>query len=188
MIEAKIKPAIRTAPQEEDWKSRTLADLIRHIIAAHHEYLREELPALETLLMHSAKNGGEPTAGSIAGLPRIFRQFRRGMEEHMKREEAILFPIIERLEAERAAGREAPRLPFGSIGRPIDVMEQEHDRARKELAEIRTLTSDYTMIPTLTEAQPSTLERLKAVDGDMEIHSRLEDEILFPRAIALERV
>ncbi len=109
------------------------------------------------------------------------------MEEHMKREEAILFPMIERLEAERAVGREAPRLPFGSIGRPIDVMDQEHDRAPKELAEIRTLTSDYAMIPTLTEAQPSTIERLKAVDGDMEIHSRLEDEILFPRAIALER-
>ncbi len=67
MIEAKITPAIRTAPQEKDWESRTLADLIRHIIAAHHEYLREELPALETLLMYSAENRSEPKAGSIAG-------------------------------------------------------------------------------------------------------------------------
>jgi regulator of cell morphogenesis and NO signaling len=188
MMEAKFTPAIRITPQEKDWESRTLADLIRHIIAAHHEYLREELPALEALLTHSSKNRSEPQMEGIAGLTRIFRQFRRGMEEHMKREEAILFPMIEKLETARAAGREAPRLPFGSIGRPIDVMEQEHDRARKELAEIRTLTSDYTSVPTAAGEQTSTLERLKALDGDMEIHSRLEDEILFPRAIALERV
>jgi regulator of cell morphogenesis and NO signaling len=188
MIEAKVTQAIRATPQEKDWESRTLADLIRHIIAAHHEYLREELPALETLLTHSSKSREESQADGIAGLARIFRQFRRGMEEHMKREEAVLFPMIEKLETARAAGQEAPRLPFGSIGRPIDMMEQEHDRARKELAEIRALTSDYTSVPTAGGEQTSTLERLKALDGDMEIHSRLEDEILFPRAIALERV
>jgi regulator of cell morphogenesis and NO signaling len=124
----------------------------------------------------------------MAGLTRIFRQFRRGMEEHMKREEAVLFPMIEKLETARVAALDAPRWPFGSIGRPIEMMEQEHDRARKELAEIRTLTNDYTSIPAMAAEQAAALDRLKALDVDMEIHSRLEDEILFPRAIALERI
>jgi regulator of cell morphogenesis and NO signaling len=188
MIEAKITPHTPTTLREKKWESRSLAELIQHIIAAHHQYLREELPALETLLMQSSKGRSEPQTDSVAALIKIFRQFRRGMEEHMKREEAVLFPMIEKLESAHAAGLAPPRWPFGSIGRPIEMMEQEHDRARKELAEIRSLTKDYTRIPAMAAEQPSTLDKLKALDGDMEIHSRLEDEILFPRAIALERI
>ncbi|MGA8594055.1 MAG: hemerythrin domain-containing protein [Bryobacteraceae bacterium] len=180
--------ATDNAPQLEEWQNRTLADLIQCIVARHHMYLREEFPAIETLLRDSAQNRSDQPADSLAALIKTFRQFRRGMEEHMKKEEAILFPMIEKIESARGAGREPPRLPFGSIGHPIAVMEQEHEQARKELAEIRTLTSDYTTVPTEPGEQASMLERLKALDADMEIHSRLEDEVLFPRAIGLERI
>jgi len=184
MTQANMTPAVDIAGQLEEWQNRTLADLIRHIVAKHHTYLREELPALESLFDRPAKS---QSASSPDGLTRIFRQFRRGMEEHMKKEEAVLFPMIERLESAIRSAQEAPRLPFGSIGHPIAVMEQEHERARKELAEIRTLTNGYTSVPPGGE-QTAALERLKELDADMEIHSRLEDEILFPRAIGLERV
>lgn len=160
------------SPHFQDWQGRKLADLTRHIVAKHHEYLREELPAIEGLL--AEQNGG-------AELLKVFRQFRRGMENHMQKEEVILFPMIGRIESARTAGNEPPPLPFGTIEHPIAVMEQEHDQARKELTEIRSLTRGF------TEGKPSSLPRLKALDADMGVHSGLEDEILFPRAIALER-
>ena len=78
---------------------------------------------------------------------------------------------------------------LAQLARPIEMMEQEHDRARKELAEIRYAHQATILAsPLWQENRPSTLDKLKALDGDMEIHSRLEDEILFPRAIALERI
>ena len=184
MTQAKMTQAADIACQLEEWQNRTLAGLIRHIVAKHHTYLREELPAIESLFDGPAKG---QSASQPDGLTRIFRQFRRGMEEHMKKEEAILFPMIEKLERAREAGSAAPRLPFGSIGHPIAIMEQEHERARKELAEIRTLTDGYTRVPAGAGEQTSALDRIKALDADMEIHSRLEDEILFPRAIGLEQ-
>lgn len=187
MIEANVSQA--SAAQFEEWRNRTLADLIQHIVATHHKHLREELPALETLLTHPAKNSsGTLSVQNHAEVSKIFRQFRRAMEEHMKKEEAILFPLIEKLETARAAGQSAPPLTFGSIRHPIAVMEQEHEQARKELAEIRNLTNDYTRILHQLEEQSCILERLKVLDADMQIHSRLEDEILFPGAIGLERM
>ena len=162
----------------EEWQNRTLADLIGYIIAKHHTYLREALPAVENLLL---------PASNDTALMSTFRRFRREMEEHMKKEEAILFPMIDRLEKARETGSAPPKLPFGSIGHPIAVMEEEHERARKELAEIRAVTGDYTRVPSGAGAQTSALDKLKALDADLEIHSRLEDEILFPRAIGLER-
>jgi len=185
MSQANMTQTADIAYQMEEWRNKTLADLIRYIVAKHHTYLREELPAIESLFTGPPKN---PSASQRDGLIRIFRQFRREMEEHMKKEEAILFPMIERLENAICSGQEAPRLPFGSIGHPIAVMEEEHERARKELAEIRTFTGDYTRVTPGAGEQTSALNRLKALDDDMEIHSRLEDEILFPRAIGLERV
>jgi len=188
MTQTNITQASSSVTQIEEWQSRTLAELTQHIIAKHHTYLRDELPVIEALLNAPVQSRSNVNAAPVTALARIFHQFRREMEEHMKKEEAILFPMIEKLETARACDREVPRLPFGSIAHPIAVMEQEHERARKELAEIRTFTSDYEKIPGAAEEQVSVLERLKALDHDMEIHSRLEDEVLFPRAIRFERV
>lgn len=170
------------------WQNNKLADLIHHIVAKHHTFLREELPALEALLCHIVESGRDQSLNGSAGLVKTFRQFRRGLEQHMKKEEAILFPMIENLESAIDNGQKRPQFAFGSIAHPIAVMEQEHEQARKELAEMRALTTDYTRVPVQFGEHPSTLERLRALDADMEIHSRLEDEVLFPRAIGLERV
>jgi regulator of cell morphogenesis and NO signaling len=163
----------------EQWRHYRLAELVEHIVMTHHGYLREELPIIGELLV--ARDAIEP-------LTKIFLQFRRGMEEHMKKEEAILFPMIEKIERARVAGQEPPRLPFGSIEHPIAVMEQEHERARRELAEIRALTGEYTTLAGLGAEPTSVLEKFRTLDADLEIHSRLEDEVLFPRAIGLERI
>lgn len=182
-----IQPA-GIAFQPEEWQDRTLADLIRHIVSKHHAYLREELPAIGRLLAPPATDKNDARTAELGRLTNLFGQFRRGMEEHLKKEEAILFPMIESIETARHTGHALPRFPFGSIAHPISVMEQEHERARQELVEIRKLTSDYTAIPAGCGEQRSSFERLRALDNDMEIHSRLEDEVLFPRAIGLEQV
>ncbi|HXE13887.1 MAG TPA: hemerythrin domain-containing protein [Bryobacteraceae bacterium] len=155
---------------------------MRHIIAQHHSYLRTRLPAIEILVAGLEENQSDTTT-----LKRLVRQFRSEMDQHMKKEEAILFPMIEKLENAASSGIEIPRFPFGSIANPIAVMEEEHERSRGELAEIRSITNGYTSAPGRCADERSVLEGLKELDVDMDIHSRLEDEILFPRAIGLER-
>jgi regulator of cell morphogenesis and NO signaling len=161
----------------EQWQHSRLADLIQHIVKTHHGYLRGELPVIEKLLL---------ARDAIQQLTKIFRQFHREMEEHMKKEEVILFPMIEKLESARVTGRRPPQLPFGSIAHPIAVMEQEHEMTRKELAEMRTLTSDYTTVSAIGD-DTLLLEKFRTLEADLDIHSRLEDEVLFPRTITLER-
>lgn len=170
------------AIRPEEWRNRTLADLMQYIVAKHHSYLRAELPVIDALVRNL-----EIGNSNAAALTTLIRQFRTEMEQHMKKEEAVLFPMIEKLESATSSGEEKPRFPFGSIGHPIAVMEQEHEQARKELAQIRIVTSDYMALPAGRGDEHSVLERLRALDNDMDIHSRLEDEILFPRAIDLEQ-
>lgn len=182
-----IQP-VDSAFKPEEWQHSALVDLIRYIISKHHAYLRKELAAIDNMLAVPAADKSDARVGELTRLTNVFRQFRHGIEEHLKKEEAILFPMIEKVETARHAGQALPRFPFGSIAHPISVMEEEHERARQELAQIRSLTSGYTVLPGLSGGQSPALGMLKDMESDLDVHSRLEDEVLFPRAIDLERI
>jgi len=66
-------------------------------------------------------------------------------------------------------------------------MEREHDGAGNALGRIRELTSGYEAPSYACSIYRARLEGLKALEADLHIHIHLENNILFPRAIALER-
>ena len=105
-----------------------------------------------------------------------FPQFRRELEGHLHKEEAVLIPLIVQIESAVSQGRKPARQAFGSIANPIGMMEQEHEAARRSLGAIRKMSG----------ADGETGAKLAALEADLDVHSRLEDEILFPRATALE--
>lgn len=185
MISAKI-PQVRS-PELENWHDRSVAELTQYIVAKHHEYLRAELPIMERLLQDCMNNTQEEHTKPLLVITSTFRQFRRGIENHLKKEEAILFPMIESLETAVRTGALPPQLPFGTIQHPIAVMEQEHEVARRELAQIREFTETYRSGAGAGESYSSFLSRFEQLEVDLDVHSRLEDEVLFPRAIEFER-
>lgn len=185
MISAKI-PENRS-PEVKNWHDRSVAELTQYIIAKHHEYLRAELPIIERLLQDCMNNTQEGYTRQLLAITRNFRKFRSGIENHLKKEEAILFPMIESLETAVRTGVRPPQLPFGTIQHPIAVMEQEHEVARRELAQIREFTETYRSEASAADVYSSFLSRFEQLEADLDVHSRLEGEVLFPRAIKFEQ-
>jgi regulator of cell morphogenesis and NO signaling len=168
-------------PEERDWSKAGLAELCDHIEATHHAYLREELPRLSALIAKVASVHGEREP-DLHALARVFRDFRMELEAHMAKEDQVLFPMIRRLE-------EADTLPSfhcGSVNNPIRVMEFEHDNAGAALARMRELTRDYTPTPEACNTYRVMLDSLAVLEKDMHQHVHKENNILFPRASALE--
>ncbi len=143
---------------------RTAGELIEHIVAAHHEHLRAELPRLERAL---AERAGQRELA-------LLRRVRSEIEQHLLREEQTLFPLIVRLERMRGGGQRPERHPFGSLRNPIAFMLQDHRIDEQLLSELRPLI------------EPACAERLSAIEADLRVHVALEDEILFPWAVRLE--
>ena len=102
------------------------------------------------------------------------------------KEEVILFPFIEQYGRADAQGKPIPPVPFGSIANPIAVMEREHESAGDALGEIRALTRNYQLPPYACGTVQALYEGLQALEADLHVHIHLENNILFPRAIALE--
>jgi regulator of cell morphogenesis and NO signaling len=172
--------------QGTDWSAAPLPQLVRHILATHHEYLKLELPRLGQRLEKVMKIYGEKDAETLAGLPGPFGALSAELDGHMHKEELLLFPAIERYEAAVSSGSPLPPLPFGSIANPIRVMEREHDSAGNALRQMRDATRGYRVPEHACVTYRSLLDGLRELEADLHKHIHLENNILFPRAIALE--
>jgi len=179
-----------TAPRaasERDWNTVPVDELIRHIVARHHEYLKLELPRLSARLRKMSTRHGERDGGLLNKLNTVFNDLQEDLDLHLHKEEAILFPFIERY-ARAAAGVELPAPPpFGTIANPIAVMEHDHDNVVKLLTRIREITREFAIPDYACPNFKGVWQSLQELEADLHEHIRLENEFLHPRARQLEQ-
>jgi len=181
-----VERAQGACASEKDWQTAPLGELVKHIVATHHEYLKLELPALGKRLdkVHSVHGARDPEM--LNRMVEVFGALRAEMELHLHKEETMLFPFIGKYGDAEAQGRPMPPVPFGSIANPIAMMESEHVNAGDALVEIRALSHDYHLPPYACTTVRALYAGLQALEADLHVHIHLENNILFPRAIALE--
>lgn len=177
---AGVEPPCSGTPDLQAWTEARLEDLIRHIVAAHHDYLRAELPRLRGLLTKVLAAHGErhPELGRVG---EIFSALEGDLLPHLMKEEQILFPFIIRMEQGQLGGA-----CFGSVQSPIRVMEMEHEAVGALLAELRPLTNTYTAPADGCATFRALYLGLAEMEQDLHLHITLENQILHPRAKALE--
>jgi regulator of cell morphogenesis and NO signaling len=181
-IERQPHPAITAAPQP-DWQSTPLSLLIDHIAGTHHVYMKTQLPRLDGMLekilaKHSARHGA-----MLLPLAETFRAMKEELEGHLMKEELVLFPLIRSLES---GSGEPKGFPCGSVRNPIRVMVAEHDSAGQALGGMRQLTAGYTPPEDACNTFRAFYFELERMERDLHRHIHLENNILFPRAVALE--
>jgi regulator of cell morphogenesis and NO signaling len=181
----KLEEIIRSGhddPTTEDWPNARLTELCDHIEQTHHAYLRRELPRLTEMIAKvvNAHSAAHPEWNQLQS---VFVELRAELEPHMFKEERVLFPAIRQLE--KAASSLA--FAFGSVANPIRVMEHEHDNTGNALSHIRNLTGDFQVPNDACNTYRATIAGLHELEVDMHQHVHKENNILFPRAIELER-
>jgi regulator of cell morphogenesis and NO signaling len=186
-IMREIEAAQGATASERDWQTAPLDELVKHIVGTHHEYLKVNLPVLGLRIDKVASVHGSRDPEALPRMAEVFAALRAEMEMHLYKEEAILFPFIEQYARAAVENRPMPRVPFGSIANPIGMMEREHVSAGDALGEIRKLTNDFELPSYACSTFRALYEGLQALEADLHVHIHLENNILFPRAIALEK-
>ena len=153
--------------------------LIDEIVAGHHRYLWEELPALVALSAKVAEVHGSRHP-ELPAVHDLVVALRADLEPHMTKEERILFPAVRLLV-------DGPRqFGFGTIGNPIGMMRLEHEQAGELLAELRRVTGDYAVPDDGCASYESLYRRLEHLEEDTHLHIHKENNVLFPMALALD--
>ena len=173
------------ASGEVDWAAKPLSLLITHIVDRHHAYVRRELPRLAELASKVVNRHGD-TKPELPEIQTKVAQITEELIEHLAKEEVVLFPYVAKLERAKEEGTEHPHGCFGTVANPVAMMMQEHDAAGALLVEIRRLSNDFTPPVGACPTFHAFYSGLHEFEQDLHQHIHLENNILFPRAIALE--
>jgi regulator of cell morphogenesis and NO signaling len=78
-------------------------------------------------------------------------------------------------------------MPFGSVQNPVEMMMHEHDAAGEALRELRRASHGHNPPPDACGSYQALYKALAVFEADLHQHIHLENNILFPRAVEMER-
>lgn len=175
-------PSARPLPYL-DWSLDFLAD---YIVNTHHSYVRKAIPELRMYAEKVARVHGtqHPELGNIQP---IVESICREMTSHMVKEEQVLFPYIKQLVSATTLTEVPQAVHLNTIRTPINIMEMEHEVTGKNLEIIRSLANDYQLPEDACGSYRVFFKMLQEFEEDLHLHVHLENNILFPGALELEK-
>ena len=174
------------AGQAVDYQSWPSDLLIDYIEKKHHRYIEEKTPVLLQYLGKLCKVHGKRHEELFT----IFDSFSESAAElaaHMKKEELLLFPFIKKMLKAKSENLPLERPHFQTVENPVAMMKHEHTTEGERFEEISKLTNNYTPPDDACSTYKVTFAMLQEFEQDLHTHIHLENNILFPRAIALEK-
>lgn len=172
----------KTEVRDSDFNTWPLDLLIDYIEKIHHRYVRNKIKEISPYLnkvvsVHGAKH---PELHQIKSL---FTESAEDLTQHLYKEEIILFPYVRNL----CVGEMAAHCSFGSVSNPIHMMEHEHDTEGNRFRTIRELSNNFTPPTDACTTFNICYSMLEEFEKDLHKHIHLENNILFPRAIRMEK-
>jgi regulator of cell morphogenesis and NO signaling len=156
-----------------DWGRASLPELCDHIVDVHHAYLRRELPRL-TALLEKCERAHADERPELHEVRATFERLRVELEHHLAEEERAVFPAC------RAVAAGATLEP-GLLERLAD----EHAGAGAALRRLSALTDGYETDTALCNTHRAAVDALAELERDLHEHIHEENNILFPRVLAV---
>lgn len=169
-----------------DFNSWPLDLLADYVEKTHHRYVEEKTPVLQQFLDKLCKvhGGGHPELFEIRDL---FFASAQDLAAHMKKEELILFPFVKNMVKAKIENTAIPQPHFGTVENPVNMMKHEHTVEGERLRKIADLTNEYTPPADACNTYRVAFAMLQDFENDLHKHIHLENNILFPKAISLEK-
>jgi regulator of cell morphogenesis and NO signaling len=161
--------------------------LSEYIVHVHHQYLKKALPEIRVLLEEFIREHREKYP-YLNELGKIFNQVYKETLPHLREEEEVIFPYIKQIVHAFENHESYAGLLVRTLRKPVEnVMNHEHVLMQRMIARMRQLTNNYTAPEGACISHRVTLLKLKELDNDLTQHLHLEQDILFPKALQIEK-
>jgi regulator of cell morphogenesis and NO signaling len=181
---------LQTKPidREHNFNEWGLSFLIDYIVQVHHTYIIQNVALTSEFADKVAKVHGHHNTETIE-INRIWKKVALELSAHLKKEEAVLFPYIKNLDEFyriRLSSIHGPHL--SAVKGPVNMMEAEHEEVGGLMQDIRKLSNNFTPPDYACNTYKVLYAKLKEFEEDLHQHIHLENNILFPKAIQLEKI
>ena len=151
--------------------------VVAYLKFAHQAYIKDSLPYIGRLL-----NQVDTTQTSLVDLIEVFPFFIEDYIKHIYQEEDEVFGYIHMLQRIRKNGFKGAAIVLLNKKPSLQKMLTEH-QSEDEMAPLRELVEEVKIDSLLTDV---IVKEIRAFDREILYHAAIENEILFPKAIALE--
>ncbi len=173
--------------EQHNYNEWSLDFLTDYIVNNHHQFVRSKIPEIEFYADKVARVHGERHP-ELLEIREIFMKLKEELLEHQDKEEEILFPYVKKLvraEQEEKSIKNDP--DFGSAADPVAMMEAEHEEAGEMMEAIQNLSDDFTPPEDACASYRVLFQSLEGFQIDLHKHVHLENNILFPKALEMEK-
>ncbi|MCQ4034195.1 iron-sulfur cluster repair di-iron protein [Kaistella montana] len=160
--------------------------LADYVEKTHHRYVEEKTPILQQFLDKLCKVHGDRHP-ELFEINAIFNESARDLAAHMKKEELVLFPFIKQMVKAKISGEDVLQPHFGTVENPVNMMMHEHTTEGERFEKIAQLTNNYIPPADACNTYRVTFAMLQDFENDLHKHIHLENNILFPKSIQLEK-
>lgn len=157
---------------QTDFNNISRSELIDYIVNTHHVLTKRMLPELSELTTKILRVHGS-NHEELFQVHRLFHTLKTELDQHLIKEEVILFPIIKEYDQNPSADL------LLRIHEVMSETESEHETAGGVLKELRKITSGYRAPEDGCSTFSQTYEKLQELEADLFQHIHLENNILF---------
>jgi regulator of cell morphogenesis and NO signaling len=166
-----------------EWKTDFLID---YIINVHHDYLVQTLAGLEGRLVHLADSHAKKYP-QLTSVLNTFQQLSEFITEHLREEEETIFPYIRQIDSALRRREAYGNLFVRTMRKPLSNSAKDHGRMEELLSALSGQTDNYQPPADACTTVQVVYCKLKELHDDMIQHSHLENNILIPRALEIEK-
>lgn len=157
--------------------------IIAYLKHSHYIFIKQKLPFIIDVVKKF--DGDYP---QIKGeLKIVFPLFVEDFVSHIYEEEDTLFNYILLLHNALADSSTLHKVQAKMMENSIKQFQTDHEVHDDHLKGLRNLTNEFEILNSYDISTKVVLSELKKLDEDLRYHAKIENEILFPKALALER-
>lgn len=182
-LDLTIQSKSETSIDFQSWPLDLLADYIEK---KHHRYVQDKTLEIQPYLDKICKVHGEHNP-ELFEIKKEFNASAGELASHMKKEELVLFPFIRKMVKAKQENKDVDSAHFGTVRNPIQMMMDEHTIEGNRFRRIEELSNNYTPPHYACNTYLVSFALLQEFEQDLHQHIHLENNILFPKAIEIEK-
>jgi len=159
--------------------------IIEYLKHSHYLFIKHKLPYIARLI-ESFRANHDDFLTIERDLKIVFPLFVEDFIAHIYEEEDTLFSYILALERASKGRHNLSKLYYMLEKNSVRKFAMDHDVHDDEMEGIRKITSDYSLSPKAPLHVKVLYSELKGFEKSLITHARIENEILFPKAMELE--
>lgn len=187
VVSDKLDIVLRNQTENSDVpEKKTFTNLIDYIVEKHHVFTRNEIERIDPLLEKVCNRHGD-SHPELFNIQKAFQLLADELLAHLQKEEKVLFPYIKVLDAVASTNLPIAEPHFKTVRNPVRMMMTEHDSAGDILKQIRQFSNNFALPKDACTSYQILYLSLEELEKDLHRHIHLENNVLFPQAIELEK-